>query len=263
MGDISPLKDENTHVIMRTFEEKETERKKQTTKRRSTDGLTAAGYNLFESLRKLRMEIAREENMPPYIIFSDKTLIDMCAKMPENDQQMLNVSGVGASKLEKYGERFLGAIGEFRGANPDAVVSMPVEEGTEALREDPTDTKKKKKNKQEFYLTEADAEDFVYQDLYYITELTDELNRICSVKEVKKLKRANVSEYLMSEGLIYKCETDAGVVKLPTEKGLEYGIQIIEKVSQAGVAYKLLKYPPRVQKMVVDYLTRQLSSDTD
>ena len=79
-----------------------------------TDTLTGAGYTLFELLRTLRLTIAREEAVPPYIVFSDKTLIDMCVKLPQNMQEMLNVSGVGAMKLEKYGQRFLDAIDEFQ-----------------------------------------------------------------------------------------------------------------------------------------------------
>lgn len=82
-------------------------------RKRSTDDLTSSGYELFEVLRKLRMEIAREESMPPYIIFNDKTLIDMCVKLPADREDLLKVSGVGASKLEKYGERFLDAIQMF------------------------------------------------------------------------------------------------------------------------------------------------------
>ena len=106
MGDISPLRNENTRVIMRTFEEKKPEKNK-TVQKRSTDSLTSAGYELFEMLRKLRMEIAREEALPPYIIFNDKTLIDMCVKKPTDRASMLEVSGVGEAKYEKYGERFL------------------------------------------------------------------------------------------------------------------------------------------------------------
>ena len=123
MGDISPLKNENTRVIMRTFEEKKPEKNK-TVQKRSTDSLTSAGYELFEMLRKLRMEIAREEALPPYIIFNDKTLIDMCVKLPTEKEKMLTVSGVGASKMEKYGQRFLDAIRTFLDMHPDEIVSM-------------------------------------------------------------------------------------------------------------------------------------------
>lgn len=67
---------------------------------------------LFEKLRELRMNIAREEKVPPYIVFSDKTLIHMCSLKPKTKEEMLQVSGVGEHKFEKYGERFLGCIGE-------------------------------------------------------------------------------------------------------------------------------------------------------
>ena len=50
--------------------------------------------------------------MPPYIVFNDKTLIDMCAKMPTTKSDMLNVSGVGENKYGKYGERFIAVIKE-------------------------------------------------------------------------------------------------------------------------------------------------------
>lgn len=110
MGNIEPLRNENTRVILRIYQEKEPAKKAKTVKKRSTDQLTGEGYQLFEQLRKLRLEIAREESVPPYIIFSDKTLIDMCGKMPKSEEEMLDVSGVGAKKYEKYGARFLEMI---------------------------------------------------------------------------------------------------------------------------------------------------------
>ena len=131
LGDISPLRDENTHVIMRTYEEKEPDKKKKPQKsvrKRSTDALTAAGYDLFEALRKLRLQIAKEEAMPPYIVFSDKTLIDMCIKCPSNEEEMLEVSGVGENKLKKYGQRFLEEIQKFCLERPNAVLSMSEDE---------------------------------------------------------------------------------------------------------------------------------------
>ena len=133
LGNITPLKDANTRVIMRTYEEKEPDKKKKiqkTVRKRSTDALTSAGYDLFEILRKLRLEIAKEESMPPYIIFSDKTLIDMCVKKPSDEEEMLNVSGVGANKLKKYGQRFLQEIQKFCTERPGVTLSM-TQEGEE------------------------------------------------------------------------------------------------------------------------------------
>ena len=108
---IERLRDDSNRIVVRRYDEKEPERKKQTgAKRKKTDELTSEGYDLFEKLRALRLEIAREESMPPYIIFSDKTLIDMCVKKPANKEEILNVSGVGEHKFVKYGERFIEAI---------------------------------------------------------------------------------------------------------------------------------------------------------
>lgn len=123
IGDISGLKKEDAYIGIRKLEEKKAPELKKK-KAKSTDALTGAGYQLFEKLRQLRLVIAKEEGMPPYIIFSDKTLIDMCAKHPENEGEMLGVSGVGENKLHKYGQRFLDEIAAFLEENPEAVVSM-------------------------------------------------------------------------------------------------------------------------------------------
>lgn len=131
IGNIARLKNEDTHVVIRTFEEKEGPAKIKGGKKRSTDVLTSAGYRLFEKLRGLRLVIAREEGMPPYIIFNDKTLIDMCAKIPENKEEMLQVSGVAENKFRKYGQRFLDEIAEFTANNPGVVISTKIEDEAE------------------------------------------------------------------------------------------------------------------------------------
>ena len=110
LGDVSALENEDTHVVLRAYESKQPVRtdkpkKPARQKARSTDALTAAGYKLFEQLRKLRLELAKEEAVPPYIIFSDKTLIDMCVKLPKNEYDMLNVSE--RISLKSMGQGFL------------------------------------------------------------------------------------------------------------------------------------------------------------
>lgn len=72
--------------------------------------LTEKDGNLFDVLRTLRSEIAREEKVPPYIVFSDKTLSHMCVVRPKTEEEMLTVSGVGEFKYKKYGKRFLETI---------------------------------------------------------------------------------------------------------------------------------------------------------
>ncbi len=128
LGNIEPLKNEETRVIIRTSKERKTEGAKEKTRKRKTDSLTKAGYELFERLRELRLKIAREAALPPYIVFNDRTLIEMSEKRPETKAQMLNVSGVGERKFSSYGERFLEVIREFTKEDPDAVTAI-FEEG--------------------------------------------------------------------------------------------------------------------------------------
>ena len=115
LGDISRLKNTETKVLVKiTDEDKMTKRNEKPKKnKKGIDSLTSAGFKLFDKLKELRLEIARAEKIPPYIVFNDKTLIDMCAKMPATKSDMLNVSGVGENKYGKYGERFIAVIKEY------------------------------------------------------------------------------------------------------------------------------------------------------
>ena len=125
------------------------------------------------------MTIAREEGLPPYIIFSDKTLIDMSIKAPTDKHTILNVSGVGEAKYEKYGERFIEAVTAFMEEHSGTVTCIRDEDNAADAKTKPQ--KKRKNLKVSFYLNPEDADKFEYQDLYLISEIKDELNRITSV----------------------------------------------------------------------------------
>ncbi len=72
--------------------------------------LDAAEMDLLDNLRSLRNELAREQKVPAYIIFNDRTLIELAQKRPNRLEDMLDVGGIGSSKLERYGKLFLDAI---------------------------------------------------------------------------------------------------------------------------------------------------------
>jgi ATP-dependent DNA helicase RecQ len=74
---------------------------------------------LFEYLREVRKQIADTENVPPFVIFSDAALKDMCAKQPKTNEEFLQVSGVGEHKLQKYGLEFIQGIRKFLEENPE------------------------------------------------------------------------------------------------------------------------------------------------
>ena len=98
---------------------------------------------------------------------------------------MLEVSGVGENKYLKYGQRFIDEITAFLTENPQTVTSIETDE-------DGDDVPQKKQNlrrggrKEPFYLYPEDAEKFVYAEYYYISDIKDRLNEICSAEGVKR-----------------------------------------------------------------------------
>ena len=112
--------EEDEAVVMKMAKEQEHPAKTKQEKGKKSRKGAAAGFTeaeftegeeaLFEKLRTLRFEIAREEKVPPYIVFSDKTLTHMCVVKPQSKAEMLTITGVGEFKYTKYGQRFLECI---------------------------------------------------------------------------------------------------------------------------------------------------------
>ncbi len=67
---------------------------------------------LWLALKAKRLELAREQGVPPYVIFHDSTLLDIHSRQPKTLTEMAQVSGVGQAKLEKYGDVFLQVVGD-------------------------------------------------------------------------------------------------------------------------------------------------------
>ena len=251
LGNIDPLKEAGARVLIRTYEDREPERQTRSRSRRSTDSLTKAGYELFETLRQLRLTIAREEGMPPYIVFSDKTLIDMSVKAPRDRSSMLGVSGVGEAKYEKYGERFIETITAFIDENPDSVTSINDDDDAADVRV--KSARKRKSRKGPFYLNPEDEEKFEYCDLYLLGEIKDELNRITSGNNVKHIFGTDIYRFLTEKGYVEERNIDGRSVQVPTETGQTKGIIAVEQTSKIGTVYTVLKYPPAVQKEIVEH----------
>ncbi len=83
------------------------EKKKGSSATSKTTYTSGENHLVFEQLRILRTDIAKRAGVPPYVVFSDKTLQDMAVKLPKNKDEMLQVGGVGDVKFERYGEAFL------------------------------------------------------------------------------------------------------------------------------------------------------------
>lgn len=96
-------------------------------KKRKTDEEYYADSTLFNKLRALRNKLASEEHIPAYIVFTDSVLKDMCRKLPSNQSEFLDISGVGKRKAEKYGELFCRVIAEHISENPEEPKAPPGE----------------------------------------------------------------------------------------------------------------------------------------
>ncbi len=86
------------------------EDRKKKKKEKTTPSGSASSIELFEKLKTVRRQLATKYDLPPYLIFSDATLLSMAQKLPTDEDSLLEVSGVGAFKLERYGKAFLTAI---------------------------------------------------------------------------------------------------------------------------------------------------------
>lgn len=100
---------ENSSIIIKIREETEnnTKSKKATTKE-------TENKDLFNELKKLRMHIASTKGIPPYVVFTDMTLRAMADNLPKDEEELLQITGVGSLKLKKYGKEFLGVINRYR-----------------------------------------------------------------------------------------------------------------------------------------------------
>lgn len=98
-------------------------RKEETNTRQKRSG-EFEGYDeaLFARLRDIRKKMAEAQQVPPYIIFSDKTLHEMCRRFPATLSDMRKISGVGDAKLERYGRDFILEIGRYIDKNQETSI---------------------------------------------------------------------------------------------------------------------------------------------
>jgi len=100
----------DAQVMMRVLETPEKAPKRRTRKRAELEDIALSDDSLFEKLRGLRAGLAREQGIPPYVIFHDSTLVEMSEVQPVTEDEFLEINGVGRKKLERYGSDFLAVL---------------------------------------------------------------------------------------------------------------------------------------------------------
>ncbi len=224
-------------------------------KYRKSEILNSKGLELFDYLRELRTMIAREEGMPPYIVFSDRTLVDMCIKAPLNRMEMLQVSGVGENKFEKYGERFLERIVDYSGGKKEKYYFGGKAEAVSVSSAGSAREPAKKALKEEFHITSEMEKEITYTKSCLISVLVNQLNELRNPDMMKKVSGAELVRWMMAEGYITEKLEDGIRKKVPTEKGAELEIVVGKRISAKGFEYEDLYYGEKAQRMLAAHLT--------
>ena len=227
------------------------------TKQRKSDILNSRGLELFDLLRELRTTIAREENVPPYLVFSDKTLVDMCVKLPFTKEEILSVSGVGENKSQKYGDRFTNQIQTFTNGEKEKLYFGEVEEVLSSTEHSRTEKRngKTKTAKQDFFLTAEQAIEFPYEEKYLVTEIAEQLNRLRDPDTTKKITGAEIFRFIMSEELASQTFYGRMPKKEVLEKGVLAGLFLGPRISKTGTEYQDIYYNEQAQSMIVEHYT--------
>lgn len=162
-----------------------------------------ADDELFQVLRAIRKDLADSEGVPPFVIFSDETLRDMCRRLPTDSASFLEVKGVGSHKNDKYGSRFIEEIAEYK--------------ADDMKDEDPSPTKGKNGEEPSFITTYNMFKDGM--DLEKITEkrnlsLTTVQNHI--LQSIEEEMEVNTDNFLTDEErkMIQQAIENAGPDKL-------------------------------------------------
>lgn len=263
-GDTTPCicnKCSNCVVVEDEEEETYVETGKKRKKAAQLAGLNELGAALFEKLRSVRTELAAEKSVPPYIICSDKTLKDMCAKLPRDKEQLADVYGMGEQKIQNYGEAFVTAVNSFVADNPNPSGSTTGERPQTVLSdEEAAETGSTRKKKLPFYIEPQKLDEVELTDKCRLTELTNKINELCPAdKEHKKLAASFINELLIAEGYLEEVTEDGNKIKRVTEKGRSVGIDEEERKAKFGGSYYAITHSKQSQQVIIEMLKKHYS----
>ena len=242
------LSDPETHVILK--EAKQIRPEGRRLDQEKALPLTELQMQLFDRLRVLRSSQARQEGVPPFVVFSDRSLHDMCARLPVTAEEFLDVNGVGRQKAQRYGDQFLREIAEFAAEHGgvDRIRPAGSPDGPEKK------SKRKRKEavpKQPFRLTAEEAEKFEAAGVCSPGQLAKAMRELTDRPDLEKLYGTAICARLAEEGWLEKRGSDF----YPTERGTGAGITGEEKTGQQGKTYVALSLGEETQKHVLRMYT--------
>ena len=179
---------------------------------------------LFEGLRALRLKLAEEAKAPAFTIFSDASLYDMCSKLPTDDESFLNVSGVGAVKLQKYGSAFIELIKNHLSSGAEI---SPWKEAAEP---------------QKLF----DTFEF-FDEAVHLATFMQQANLLLMQLRGRGTTASAISARLEKDGFLEMREYEGKRGRLPTEKGMALGISSRMEESADGSTFMRNYYDKNAQ----------------
>ena len=187
---------------------------------------------LLAFLKKLRLTIANEQNVPAYTVFHDSSLVDMCLKLPATTEEFLNVTGVGKVKMEQYGGRFISVILDFLNSA------------------DKKETKVQTSQVKEFDASEIEISD----EPVGVSIIADRISCILMGRGYSKITGKQINDWLVLNGYMTVINENGKNMKVPSSIGAELGILSEDRfIRGSNVKYNLFK--KEAQEFIVSNVT--------
>ena len=197
--------------------------------------------DLFLQLRELRSKLAKAKKLPAFYIFGDLTLIDMCQKLPLNEETFINILGVGQQKLATYGKEFIELIvahcNEHNLTPPQAEhnnIEIPLKKMVLLLPNE-----------------EMIKEVPILDEMIPVSKINEHLNIMLDHHKCSKISAIKINKWLESIGYITTESTQRGNRKYPTQKGLDAGIVVEKRSSRQGI-YEINLFPKSLQLFIAE-----------
>ena len=219
---------EMSYPVLRGTARVKIRKSRQIKAREEKQALSAVNRNLFEALKKLRKEFAGRRGVPAFAIFTDATLTDMCRRLPTNEREFLDVSGVGQNKLKKYGDAFLRVIRRY---------------------------KPEKNGKLPFVISREKLSGFPYSDEpVSCSEIAEKINAMVNDENRNPLSEADLTELMVSHDVLERTYISGRPYIYPTRKGEKYGVTPERCETPSGELEESVRFSRAAQEYVVEKL---------
>ena len=248
----------NEKISARLPKEEEPKRRKSAAAASAVSSFNA-DPRLLAALKELRSKSASAQGVPAYVVFADSALLDMCARLPRTEREFLEVSGVGAVKLERYGADFMNVIAEYVGASPDKnyTEAVPLEENTARRSRAGMSRMKTPEQVRQVFSAISGAADKLSPDTEPLTisAFTDRIITSAEISVSAAALRKAITGWLKDVGFIKTYTDEDGKNSTDiTSISESIGIFAEERTSAAGKKYKRIIYNPEAQQFIIDNL---------